>query len=72
MQTPAPYPTIDQSRPGGARYEEIRSNALALVEAFAGRAEEAEALRQVPPDNIRDLHAAGLFRMLQPARIGGS
>jgi len=72
MNEQAPYQTLDQSRPGGARYEDLRQKALALVDTFAGRAEEAEALRQLPPDNIRDLRASGLFRMLQPARVGGA
>jgi 3-hydroxy-9,10-secoandrosta-1,3,5(10)-triene-9,17-dione monooxygenase len=62
----------DQAGPGSVVYEELRHKALSLVETFAGRAEEAEAIRQLPPDNIRDLHASGLFRMLQPRRIGGS
>jgi 3-hydroxy-9,10-secoandrosta-1,3,5(10)-triene-9,17-dione monooxygenase len=72
MNKPAPYPTLDQSRPGGAKYEELRQKALALVDGFAARAEQAETLRNLPPENIRDLHASGLFRMLQPARIGGA
>ena len=66
------YDSAPESRPGGARYEELRQRALSLVDTFAGRAEEAETLRQVPPDNVRDLHAAGLFRMLQPVRVGGA
>jgi 3-hydroxy-9,10-secoandrosta-1,3,5(10)-triene-9,17-dione monooxygenase len=72
MDQRRPDATLEPSRPGGARYEEMRRRALALVDTFAGRAEEAEALRQVPPANIRDLHASGLFRMLQPLRVGGS
>ena len=66
------YESPSESRPGGARYEEMRQRALSLVDRFAARAEEAEALRQVPPDTIRDLHESGLFRMLQPLRVGGS
>lgn len=61
-----------RSGSGSAKYEELRQRALSLVESFAGRAEEAEALRQLPPENIRDLHSSGLFRMLQPTRVGGS
>jgi 3-hydroxy-9,10-secoandrosta-1,3,5(10)-triene-9,17-dione monooxygenase len=72
MNKHTPYPTLDQSRPGGTKYEELRQKALVLVDAFAARAEEAEALRQVPPENLRALHDAGLLRMLQPARIGGA
>ena len=36
------------------------------------RAPRAEELRRIPDDTINDLHASGLFRMLQPRRVGGS
>jgi 3-hydroxy-9,10-secoandrosta-1,3,5(10)-triene-9,17-dione monooxygenase len=36
------------------------------------RAAETETLRRVPDATIADLHATGLFRMLQPKRVGGS
>ena len=36
------------------------------------RAPRAEQLRRLPDETIADLHASGLFRMLQPARVGGS
>lgn len=36
------------------------------------RAAETEALRRVPDQTIADLHKSGLFRMLQPRRVGGS
>ena len=72
MDRSASRPAIEPTRPGGARYEEMRERALSLVKSFATRAEEAERLRQMPPDNIHALHETGLFRMLQPARVGGS
>jgi 3-hydroxy-9,10-secoandrosta-1,3,5(10)-triene-9,17-dione monooxygenase len=72
MDQRTPDAGLEASRPGGARYEEMRRRALALVDRFAKRAEEAEALRQVPPANLEELHASGLFRMLQPLRVGGS
>jgi len=72
MHRSASRPAVEPTQPGGARYEEMRERALSLVEPFAARAEEAEHLRQMPPDNIRALHETGLFRMLQPARVGGS
>jgi 3-hydroxy-9,10-secoandrosta-1,3,5(10)-triene-9,17-dione monooxygenase len=57
-------------RPPG--YDELRARAEALVPVLRERAAEAEELRRVPDATIADLHASGLFRMLQPARVGGS
>ncbi len=37
-----------------------------------GRAAETERLRRVPDETIAELHASGIFRMLQPRRVGGS
>lgn len=51
---------------------ELKRRALALVPRLRQRAAETEALRRVPDASIADLHAAGLFRMLQPRRVGGS
>jgi 3-hydroxy-9,10-secoandrosta-1,3,5(10)-triene-9,17-dione monooxygenase len=57
---------------GPASYEELVERANALVPVLAQRAERAEELRRLPPENEADLHASGLYRMLQPKRIGGS
>jgi 3-hydroxy-9,10-secoandrosta-1,3,5(10)-triene-9,17-dione monooxygenase len=54
------------------RYEELRARAEALVPVLRERAARAEQLRRLPDETIADLHASGLFRMLQPARVGGS
>jgi 3-hydroxy-9,10-secoandrosta-1,3,5(10)-triene-9,17-dione monooxygenase len=35
------------------------------------RAARTEELRRLPPETERDLHDAGLFRILQPRRVGG-
>lgn len=37
-----------------------------------GRAAETERLRRVPDETIAELHASGIFRMLQPRSVGGS
>jgi 3-hydroxy-9,10-secoandrosta-1,3,5(10)-triene-9,17-dione monooxygenase len=52
--------------------ETLKERARALVPVLRARAAEAEALRRVPDQTIADLHASGLFRMLQPRRVGGS
>lgn len=49
-----------------------REAAAALVPVLAERAAECERMRRVPDATIADLHAAGLLRMMQPARFGGS
>jgi len=36
------------------------------------RAARTEELRRLPPETERDLHDGGLFRILQPKRVGGS
>jgi 3-hydroxy-9,10-secoandrosta-1,3,5(10)-triene-9,17-dione monooxygenase len=56
----------------GPGFDELRRRAAALVPVLRERAVEAEALRRLPDATIADLHASGLFRMVQPARVGGS
>lgn len=47
-----------------ARARELRA-------ALAERAPRTDELRRLPDETVRDLHDAGLLRMLQPARWGG-
>ena len=35
------------------------------------RAVDTDALRRLPDENVADMKAAGLFRVIQPARCGG-
>lgn len=51
--------------------EELVQRARALIPALKARAEAANAARRLPQDTVRDLHDAGLFRILQPKRWGG-
>ncbi|HEV2162264.1 MAG TPA: acyl-CoA dehydrogenase family protein [Stellaceae bacterium] len=51
---------------------EMRRRAEALLPRLRERAAETETLRRIPDATLADLHAAGLFRMLQPRRVGGS
>jgi 3-hydroxy-9,10-secoandrosta-1,3,5(10)-triene-9,17-dione monooxygenase len=57
---------------GSASAAELIARAEALVPRLRGRAAKAEALRRIPDQTIDELHAAGLLRMLQPARVGGA
>ena len=63
-----------KTEPGRAppRFDELLARAAALVPVLRERAPRAEALRRLPDETIADLHASGLFRVLQPARVGGS
>lgn len=51
--------------------DELLRRAAALGPVLRERAGEGDALRHLPPNTIADLHDAGLFRVLQPARFGG-
>jgi 3-hydroxy-9,10-secoandrosta-1,3,5(10)-triene-9,17-dione monooxygenase len=53
-------------------YTEIMTRAKALVPQLRERATRTEQMRRLPPETERDLHEAGLFRIVQPKRVGGS
>ncbi|WP_425991637.1 acyl-CoA dehydrogenase family protein [Afipia sp. DC4300-2b1] len=46
--------------------------ARALVPMLRERAAKTEEMRRLPPETEKELHEAGLFRILQPKRVGGS
>ena len=48
------------------------ARARQLISTLQERAPRTEALRRLPPETERDLHDGGLFRILQPRRVGGS
>jgi 3-hydroxy-9,10-secoandrosta-1,3,5(10)-triene-9,17-dione monooxygenase len=48
------------------------ARAKALVPELRERASRTEEMRRLPPETERDLHDAGLFRIVQPKRVGGS
>lgn len=58
--------------PGERAYATMVAKAQSLVPQLRERAARTEELRHLPLETERDLHDAGLFRMLQPRRIGGS
>jgi 3-hydroxy-9,10-secoandrosta-1,3,5(10)-triene-9,17-dione monooxygenase len=53
-------------------YAAMVARAEALIPQLCARASRTEELRRLPPETERDLHEAGLFRILQPKRVGGS
>jgi 3-hydroxy-9,10-secoandrosta-1,3,5(10)-triene-9,17-dione monooxygenase len=58
--------------PGTDSYVAMVARAKALIPRLRERASKTEELRRLPPETERDLHDAGLFRVVQPKRVGGS
>ena len=50
----------------------VIARAKALIPRLRERASRTEDLRRLPPETERDLHESGLFRIVQPKRVGGS
>jgi len=72
---PGQEPSMGQSMAtdsGERAYAAMIAKARSLVPQLRERAVRTEELRHLPPETERDLHEAGLFRMLQPKRIGGA
>ncbi len=63
----AALPRHDQDR-----YSAMVARARSLVPALRERATRTEELRRLPPETERNLRDSGLFRLLQPKRVGGS
>jgi len=55
----------------GVTYDEAVRRARELAPRLHERAARADIDRVLPPETLRDLHASGLFRTLQPKRWGG-
>jgi 3-hydroxy-9,10-secoandrosta-1,3,5(10)-triene-9,17-dione monooxygenase len=53
-------------------YAAMIARAKALIPKLHDRAAQTEELRRLPPETERDLHDAGLFRIVQPKRVGGA
>ena len=53
-------------------YAAMIARAQALIPQLRERASRTETLRRLPPETERDLHDAGLFRIVQPKRVGGA
>src|SRR5580704_762498 len=66
-------PDAPMGRSGPAPdFAELSARAEALIPVLRERTAAAEELRRLPDETIADLHRAGLFRILQPKRVGGS
>jgi 3-hydroxy-9,10-secoandrosta-1,3,5(10)-triene-9,17-dione monooxygenase len=49
----------------------LAARAAALIPQLRDRAARTEQLRRLPAETERDLHEAGLFKIVQPKRVGG-
>jgi 3-hydroxy-9,10-secoandrosta-1,3,5(10)-triene-9,17-dione monooxygenase len=58
--------------PEDRAYAAVLARARALIPGLRDRAARTEELRRLPPETERDLHESGLFRIVQPKRVGGS
>ena len=56
----------------GVSHEEMVRRARALAPKLDERAADCERLGRLPDETEHDLHASGLFRVVQPARVGGA
>ncbi|WP_291687591.1 acyl-CoA dehydrogenase family protein [Bradyrhizobium sp.] len=53
-------------------YAAMVARARALIPCLRDRASRTEELRRLPSETERELHESGLFRIVQPKRVGGS
>jgi 3-hydroxy-9,10-secoandrosta-1,3,5(10)-triene-9,17-dione monooxygenase len=58
--------------PGTDRYAAMVERARGLIPELRDRAPRTEELRRLPPETERALHDSGLFRIVQPRRVGGA
>ena len=62
----------DPLEPSTNAYGDMLARAQALLPALRIRAAQTEASRETPAQSVADLHQTGLFRCLQPRRVGGA
>jgi 3-hydroxy-9,10-secoandrosta-1,3,5(10)-triene-9,17-dione monooxygenase len=55
-----------------SREKELWQKATDLLPVLKERAPRSEELRRIPDETLRDFHAAELFRIHQPKRVGGA
>jgi 3-hydroxy-9,10-secoandrosta-1,3,5(10)-triene-9,17-dione monooxygenase len=53
-------------------YAAMVARAIAMVPKLRDRCSRSEETRRLPPETERELHESGLFRIVQPKRVGGS
>ena len=69
---PSPNLPREKRSFAGIGRDEFVARARLLAPRIKQRAAACEQLRRLPDDSERELHEAGLFRVVQPARVGGA
>ncbi|TMJ61827.1 MAG: acyl-CoA dehydrogenase [Alphaproteobacteria bacterium] len=67
-----PSASVSSGAEADGAYDAVVARAKALIPRLRDRASTTEELRRLPPETVRDLHESGLFRILQPMRVGGA
>src|SRR3954468_6476310 len=67
-----PSASVSSGSEADGAYDAVVARAKALIPRLRDRASKTEELRRLPPEAVRDLHESGLFRLLQPKRVGGA
>jgi 3-hydroxy-9,10-secoandrosta-1,3,5(10)-triene-9,17-dione monooxygenase len=67
-----PGASVPPGADGEGAYALMIARAKALIPRLRERASRTEELRRLPPETERELHESGLFRILQPKRVGGA
>ncbi len=62
---------VAEAPPVGVTREEVLDRCEALLPVLRERAEMCEQVRRLPDETVKDFHDNGVFRILQPARVGG-
>src|SRR4029078_12508867 len=67
-----PSASVSSGPEGDGAYDAVLARAKGLIPRLRDRASKTEELRRLPPETVRELHESGLFRILQPKRVGGA
>jgi 3-hydroxy-9,10-secoandrosta-1,3,5(10)-triene-9,17-dione monooxygenase len=67
-----PNARVSSAADADGAYAAMIAGARALIPRLRERASRTEELRRLPPETERELHESGLFRIVQPKRVGGS
>lgn len=69
MKSSDPDPRVSDTSNG--RFAALADRVKALLPTLRDRAKHTEELGRLPSETEHDLHGTGLFRILQPKRVGG-
>ena len=66
-----PTASLPEGPEADGTYAAMIARARGLIPRLRDRAARTEELRRLPPETERELHESGLFRIVQPKRVGG-